>query len=99
MSKATLIALATPNPEEQEAYAYYTEKAPQLLVSGGGQLVRRLKVASSIKGDAPMQAMLIMDFPSTEAIKAVFDSQEYAELVPHRDKAFSELILLITEEF
>jgi uncharacterized protein (DUF1330 family) len=40
--------------------------------------------------------VLVMDFESSDAISKLFDSEEYASLVPARDQGFSEMNILVT---
>jgi uncharacterized protein (DUF1330 family) len=39
-----------------------------------------------------------MDFDSADAITEMFESDDYAALVPVRDKGFSEMNILLTRE-
>lgn len=64
-------------------------------MGAGGQLVKRLKVESLIHGN-PSGMVLVMDFDAKEAIEGLFASDQYAELVPVRDKGFSEMNILVT---
>jgi uncharacterized protein (DUF1330 family) len=36
-----------------------------------------------------------MDFDSSDAIKAMFESEDYAALVPVRDQGFAEMNILL----
>ena len=40
--------------------------------------------------------VLVMDFDSTDAVSAMFESDEYRALVPVRDRGFEEMNILIT---
>ena len=42
--------------------------------------------------------VLVMDFDSTSAISRMFDSDDYAALISARDRGFSELNILLTNE-
>lgn len=99
MSKVTLISLGTTNPDAEDEFKIYAENAPKLLLEAGGTPVRRMKVHEQLKGEDGPQTVFMMDFPSAEALKGVFETEEYKALIPHRDKAFSQLTLLIAEEF
>ncbi len=39
---------------------------------------------------------LVMDFDSADAITEMFESSDYAALVPVRDRGFSEMNILVT---
>ena len=40
--------------------------------------------------------VLVMDFDSASAIRDLFAADAYAELVPARDKGFSEMNIFVT---
>ena len=42
--------------------------------------------------------VLVMDFESADAAAAMFESDEYRALVPVRDRGFSEMNILLTNE-
>ena len=93
--KATLVVTATPNPEEIESVQSYLQGVLPLLSGAGGQLVKRLKVENLIYGK-PNGMVLVMDFDSEEAITGVFESEDYAKLLPVRDKGFKEMNIMLT---
>ena len=95
--KATLVVTATPNPNEMESVQGYLKGVLPLLMGAGGKPVKRLKVNEVIRGNASGM-MLVMDFDSDEAITALFESEEYAALVPVRDQGFKEMNILLTHE-
>jgi uncharacterized protein (DUF1330 family) len=93
--KATLVVTATPNPNEMESVQSYLQGVLPLLTGAGGQLVKRLKVENLIHGN-PNGMVLVMDFDSDEAITGLFESEDYAELLPVRDKGFKEMNIMLT---
>ena len=95
--KATLVVTAIPNPNEMESVQAYLQGVMPILVGAGGKLVKRLKVGDVIDGK-PSGMVLVMDFDSDEAITAVFESDEYAALVPVRDQGFAEMNILSTHD-
>jgi uncharacterized protein (DUF1330 family) len=42
--------------------------------------------------------VLVMDFDSADAITGMFESKDYAALVPVRDRGFAEMNILLTQE-
>ena len=42
--------------------------------------------------------VLVMDFDSAEAVTAMFECDDYAALVPVRDRGFAEMNILLTHE-
>lgn len=95
--KATLVVTAVPNPNEMESVQAYLQAVMPLFLGAGGKLVERLKVGKVIDGK-PSGMVLVMDFDSNEAITALFASDEYAALIPGRDKGFAEMNILLTNE-
>jgi len=95
--KTSLVVTAVPNPKEQEAMQEYFKGVMPLLQGAGGEVVKRLKVAETIKGD-PSGMVLVMNFDSVEKIRGVFQSDEYAALIPARDKAFPSMNILVAED-
>ncbi len=95
--KATLVVTATPNPKEMASVQAYLKGVLPLLQGAGGKLVKRLKVAKTVKGDA-IGMVLVMDFDSADAIGTLFDSKDYAALVPVRDRGFKAMNILLTQE-
>ena len=45
----------------------------------------------------PAGMVLVMDFPSAKAAAAVFESEAYKALLPLRQRAFSEMNVLVTQ--
>ena len=95
--KSTLVVTATPNPNEMESVQDYLKGVLPLLMGAGGQLVKRLKVNEVISGNASGM-VLVMDFDSDEAITGLFESDEYAALIPVRDRGFREMNILMAHE-
>ena len=92
---ATLVVTGTPNPAEMESVQSYLKGVMPLLIGAGGALVKRLKVAKIVNG-RPSGMVLVMDFPSEEAVEELFASDAYQALVETRDTGFSEMNILIT---
>ena len=96
-STTTLVVTARPNPEEMESVQAYLQGVMPLFVAAGGNLVKRLKVDTVLEG-TPAGMAMIMDFDSAEAIEDLFDSPDYAALLPVRDRGFSDMNILVTQE-
>ncbi|MGF1466404.1 MAG: DUF1330 domain-containing protein [Sandaracinaceae bacterium] len=97
MSEATtLVVTAVPNPTEMDSAQQYLKGVMPLLQGAGGKLVKRLKVGDVVHG-SPSGMVLVMDFDSEEAVTTMFESDDYAALVPVRDKGFKEMNILLTQ--
>ena len=95
--KATLVVTAIPKPNEMESVQVYLQAVMPLFLGAGGKLVKRLKVGNVISGK-PSGMVLVMDFDSDETITSLFASDEYAALIPVREKGFAEMNILLTHE-
>ena len=90
-ASATLIVTATPNPSEPAAMRAYLQGVMPLLMGAGGQLVKRLGVGRTFAGDPGYEMVLVMDFPSPQAVDDLFSSDAYQALVPVRDRGFTRM--------
>ena len=95
--RTTLVVTAVPNPNQMESVQKYLQGVMPLLMSAGGSLVKRLKVDQVIHGK-PNGMVLVMDFDSAESITGLFESEDYAALVPVRDKGFAAMSIQLTRE-
>ena len=91
---AQLILLGTRRPDSDGDYKAYVSVAGPLLVGAGGTWNSQYDRVSDLAGDGPEQVR-VMDFPDEDAIQAVFASPEYQKVIPHRDKAFEQLRIMI----
>ena len=96
-NKTTLVVTAIPNPSEMHSVQEYLQAVLPLFMGAGGKLIKRLKLDKVLHGD-PSGMVLVMDFDSTEAVTAMFESDEYAKLMPARDRGFAEMNILLTNE-
>ena len=95
--RTTLVVTAAPNPSEMESVQKYLHGVLPLLMGAGGKLVKRAKVDKVINGN-PSGMVLVMDFDSADAISGMFASEDYAALIPVRDRGFAEMNILLTRE-
>ena len=93
--KTTLVVTAMPNPSEMESVQEYLQRVMPLLTEAGGMVVKRLKTDTVIHGN-PSGMTLVMDFDSADAVTKVFASDDYAALLPMRDRGFAEMNILLT---
>ena len=95
--KTTLVVTAVPNPNEMATVQEYLQGVLPLFKGAGGKLVKRLKVDTVIQGSSSGM-VLVMDFDSADAISGMFESEDYAALVPVRNRGFTEMNILLTRE-
>lgn len=95
---ATLLVTLTVAPDQDEARGRYIAGVQPLLKDAGGRQVKRLRVTNTVVGTADTSMALVMDFDSADAVAKVFASDAYQALVADRDRAFSRVEILITED-
>ena len=96
-TKTTLVVTAIPNPNEMDSVQEYLQSVLPLFMRVGGTLVKRLKLDKVILGN-PSGMVLVMDFDSAETVTTLFESEEYAALIPTRDRGFAEMNIILTNE-
>jgi uncharacterized protein (DUF1330 family) len=84
-----ILALVTINEDQPQALAQYLEATAPLLEAAGAQIVQRFVIGEDIVGQAPSQSVMIVNYPSRDAVDIVFQSDIYRAIAPIRDKAFS----------
>ena len=85
----TVIALVTINDNAPEALAAYFRVTGPLLEKVGAKIVQRFKISETVIGLEPTQSVVIVEYPSRDAVDQVFGSDEYQTIKEIRDKAFS----------
>jgi uncharacterized protein (DUF1330 family) len=80
-----------------ESVQAYLKGVLPLLQGAGGKIVKRLKVEKPIHGK-PSGMVLVMDFDSADTISAMFESADYASLIPVRDRGFAEINIQLAQE-
>jgi len=95
--KTTLVVTVVPNANEMASVQEYLQGVLPLFKGARGKLVKRLKVDTVIQGSSSGM-VLVMDFDSADAISGMFESEDYAALVPVRNRGFTEMNILLTRE-
>ena len=93
----SLVVTATPNPDETQATQDYLQQALPMLLSAGGEILFRGKVTETLVGPSDYAAAMVMQFPSADAARSVFASDEYAAIVPLRERGFKAMSITIAE--
>jgi uncharacterized protein (DUF1330 family) len=86
--RVQVIAFVTVNEAEPQALAAYLEATGPLLARAGAEIVQRFALSEMLVGRGPAQSVIIVDYPSRAAVDQVFQSPEYAAIVPIRERAF-----------
>lgn len=83
-----VMASLTVNPEEPEALEHYFEIASMLMQKVGAKIVQKIEFGAAVIGEKGAEMVMLVNYPSYQAIDMVFKSPEYQMLIPFRDKAF-----------
>lgn len=89
--KTTLIVSSAPSSDGQDAMQEYVQGVMPLLLALGGVVVKRSIFTEAYHGDKFFTYLLVMDFPSKQAVVEMFDSEDYQRLIPARDRGFANI--------
>lgn len=95
--KPIIVVTAQPNPDAPEETKAYLSQVLPLLQAAGGVIVRRARVTEAVVGEQTFGATLVMEFPSAQAIRDAFGSEDYAKIAPHRERGFRFMNIVIAE--
>ncbi|TPN82789.1 DUF1330 domain-containing protein [Aquimarina algicola] len=97
MSKVNLTIVATIDPHGKDELSHYLEKVGALYKKVDAKPVNKFKVTKPLIGNHKPSLVSIMEFPNMNSLNSVFESEEYKQLIPYREKAFSKLEAYISE--
>jgi len=87
----TLIVNATPNPNESDALAYYSEHAGAILKAHKGKLIGKYIIFEAITSEKLETNVMIMEFEDDSIVEALSSGETYQKLIPYRDRAFNKI--------
>ncbi len=93
-----VIALVTVNDDEPQALAAYIAATFPLMENAGGKILRRFTVNEVVVGHKPAKSVIIIEYPSREAVDLVFESEIYRNIIPIRDIAFLDYHVSIVSD-
>ena len=97
-NKTYLIVNAVPNYDALASFQLYLSQIVDIFKKFGGSNMQRFKVQEQIMGRGNIKAIAIFEFPSTEAIKAMKNSEDFSQLNELRKKAYlQEVDLMICQ--
>jgi uncharacterized protein (DUF1330 family) len=85
-----VIALVTINDDQPRALAAYLEATLPLLEAVGGSIAQRFTVQGQVVGNMPAKSVMIINYPSYEAVQELFESEAYQNIIPTRNLAFKD---------
>ena len=93
MAKAYLIGEVEVHDPEQ--YAKYTAKTPDAIAKHGGKFIVRGGAWDALEGEAPKGRVVVIEFPSLDAARAFYQSDDYQPLIPIRQSASEGRLFLV----
>jgi len=93
--KTVMIVNAVVNQEHQESLIHYQQNAGPLFIQAGGKPLGKFKVSERIAGTTNLNLTVVMEFDNSDAIKGVFESEAYKELIPYRNNGFKTIDIFI----
>jgi uncharacterized protein (DUF1330 family) len=82
--------------DDPEVYQQYTARTPTTVKAHGGKFLARGGTVQTVEGDPFRDRLVILEFPSREAVSAWYTSPEYQEARQYR-VASSEATILVIE--
>ncbi len=83
--------------KQPEQWAEYRGKVPETLAPWGAELVFRGQQVAVLAGENAHSDIVVIRFPSVEAVHRWFSSAAYQALIPLRQQA-ADMVLLSYEE-
>ncbi len=92
----TAYLICTVHVDDPETYKLYTARTPALIAKHGGRFLVRGGPVETLEGPPFGDRLVVIEFPSMEAARALYESPEYKAAMIHRH-ASSEATFLLAE--
>lgn len=93
-----ILAFVTISEDAPEALAEYFKVTDPLLQRAGARIIKRFAVNDVVVGSPPAKTVVMVEYPSREAVDSVFQSPEYVAVTPTRDQAFSTYSITVVDD-
>jgi uncharacterized protein (DUF1330 family) len=88
--------VCTVRVDDPETYKKYTAKTPAIIAKHGGRFLVRGGPVETIEGKPFNDRLVVLEFPSADAVRTFYASPEYREVMKFRTAA-SEATFLLAE--
>lgn len=88
-------AIASIHVEDPEMMARYSAAVPEIVARHGGNYLARGGAIEPVEGDWDPGRLVILEFDSVEAARAMFASAEYREVAGLRQNATRSDIIIV----
>ena len=83
-----VVARVTANHKEPVALAAYMSATGPLLIEAGAKIIHEYRLGEAVVGNNASESIVVVEYPSREAVDLVFESEIYKRIIPTRDRAF-----------
>ena len=90
---AYIIAMVSIN--DPDTYKNYTAKTPVLVAKHGGKFLARGSDVQTLEGEAFNDRMVIIEFPSQQALQGWYNDPDYQEAIQIRQSASAGRVLAV----
>lgn len=80
--------------DDPETYKLYTAHTPGIIAKHGGKFLVRGGDVETIEGGEFKDRLVVLEFPSREAVKTFYASPEYQKIKKHRTDSSEATFLL-----
>lgn len=80
---------------DPETYARYRSRTPEIVARYGGRFLVRGGEAEMLEGEAPPGRIVVIEFADRAAARGFYDSPEYQEIMPLRQRASRGRLVLV----
>jgi uncharacterized protein (DUF1330 family) len=87
---ASIVVVGTFADGHEKWFDEYSARVRQFLQSRGATTLRRQRVERTLYGDDDADLVMLIDFPTREGAMAAFLEEEYLDLIPLRNRVFSD---------
>jgi uncharacterized protein (DUF1330 family) len=97
-SPVLLIVQAWLKPDTKDTATEYQAAFGPLAAAAGGKPVARYTALQSLRDDTPPDYIAVLSFPSADAVRGLFASDESKALDPLRQRLFEKVTLWISPQ-
>ena len=90
----TAYLICTVRVDDPETYKLYTARTPALIAKHGGRFLVRGGPVETLEGPPFGDRLVVVEFASAEAARALYESAEYREAMAYRHKSSQATFLL-----
>ena len=95
--KATIIVEGIFQRDYERYFGEYSTKIRAYLIRHEGVVVRRQRVTKMLYGKHRPDLVMVIDFPDHTVAERIFFEPEYLDIIPLRDKIFSEFSMYLAD--